>query len=73
MSSIESVMDLHISLMDNFKKSKFLGLNLLTLHMKEDVALKTIADLEEKFRMPVTDLVRFGDRKLIDNIVEEIS
>jgi len=73
MSSIESVMDLHISLMTNFKNSKFLGINLLTLHMKEDEALNTIADLENKFQMPVTDLVRFGERELIDKIEEEIS
>jgi len=73
MSSIDSVMDLHISLMTNFKNSKFLGINLLTLHMKEDEALNTIADLENKFQMPVTDLVRFGERELIDKIEEEIS
>lgn len=73
MASIDSVMDLHISLMKNFKKSKFLGINLLTLHLDEKEALKTITDLENKYQLPVTDLVRFGDRSLIDKIVEEIS
>ncbi len=73
MASISSVMDLHISLMNNFKQSKFLGINLLTLHMNEDDALKTIQDVEKKFQIPATDLIRFGNRKLIDNIIEEIS
>ena len=50
-----------------------MGINLLTLHLDEKEALKTITDLENKYQLPVTDLVRFGDRSLIDKIVEEIS
>ena len=73
MASIGSVMDLHISLMNNFKESKFLGINLLTLHMDEDEALNTIADFESEFQIPTTDLIRFGNRKLIEKIEEEIS
>ena len=73
MASIGIVMDLHLSLMNNFKKSKFLGINLLTLHMDEDEALNTIADFESEFQIPTTDLIRFGNRKLIEKIEEEIS
>ena len=73
MASIGIVMDLHLSLMNNFKKSKFLGINLLTLHMDEHEALNTIADFESEFQIPTTDLIRFGNRKLIEKIEEEIS
>ena len=41
--------------------------------MNEDDALKTIQDVENRFQIPATDLIRFGNRKLIDNIIEEIS
>ena len=68
MASIGDVMDLHLSLMKNFKKSQFLGLNLLTLKMEKDLALKKIKNLEKKHKLPTTDLVRFGDGKLIDRI-----
>ena len=68
MASIGDVMDLHLSLMKNFKQSQFLGINLLTLKMTKDLALKEIKNLENKHKLPTTDLVRFGDGKLIDRI-----
>jgi len=72
MASIGDVMELHLSLMKNFKQSQFLGINLLTLKMAEDLALNEIKNLEKKHKLPVTDLVRFGDRELIDGIEEEL-
>jgi len=72
MASIGDVMDLHLSLMKNFKQSRFLGMNLLTLKMDEDTALKEIKNLENEHILPTTDLVRFGDGKLIDRIEQEL-
>ena len=72
MASIGDVMDLHLSLMKNFKQSRFLGMNLLTLKMDEDLALKEIKNLENEHKLPTTDLVRFGDGKLIDRIEQEL-
>ena len=72
MASIGDVMELHLSLMKNFKQSQFLGINLLTLKMAEDLALNEIKNLEKKHKLPVTDLVRFGDRELIDRIEDEL-
>jgi len=72
MASIGDVMDLHLSLMKNFKQSRFLGMNLLTLKMDEDTALKEIKNLENEHKLATTDLVRFGDGNLIDRIEEEL-
>mgnify|MGYP001158540069 FL=1 len=72
MASIGFVMDLHLSLMKNFKQSQFLGINLLTLKMTENLALEEIKKFEKKHKLPTTDLVRFGDGKLIDRIEQEL-
>ena len=72
MASIEDVMKLHLALMKNFKQSQFLGINLLTLKMAEDLALKIIKKINGKHQLPVTDLVRFGDGELIDRIEQEL-
>ena len=72
MASIGDVMKLHLALMKNFKQSQFLGINLLTLKMAEDLALKIIKKIDGKHQLPVTDLVRFGDGELIDRIEQEL-
>ena len=72
MASIGDVMKLHLALMKNFKQPQFLGINLLTLKMAEDLALKKIKKIEGKHQLPVTDLVRFGDGELIDRIEQEL-
>ena len=72
MASIGDVMKLHLALMKNFKKSQFLGINLLTLKMAEDLATKKIKNIGVKHQLPVTDLVRFGDGELIDRIEQEL-
>jgi hypothetical protein len=40
--------------------------------MAEDLALKEIKKLGKKHKLPTTDLVRFGDGKLIDRIEQEL-
>ena len=72
MASIGDVMKLHLALMKIFKKSQFLGINLLTLKMAEDLATKKIKNIGVKHQLPVTDLVRFGDGELIDRIEQEL-
>ena len=73
MSTIREVMQLHLDLMKNFKQSQFLGINLLTLNMEENEALHEIKKLEKEHKMPVTDLIRFGDGDLINNIVQSFN
>lgn len=72
MPAIEYVMNLHLSLMENFRNSKFLGMNVISVQFEENKALDSIRKLESKYRMPVTDLVRFGDRDLIHAIEERL-
>ena len=72
-ASIGEVMDLHLSLMKHFKSSKFLGINLLTLKMPENLAIEKIEKIEEQYNLPATDLIRFGDGELIDSIENELS
>ena len=72
MVSIGDVMELHLSLMKYFKPSQFLGINLLTYKMNEELALKEIKKIGAKHQLPTTDLVRFGDNKLIDHIEQEL-
>ena len=72
MSTISHVMKLHLDLMKDFRQSKFLGINLLSLQLDENSAKKEMVKLEKEFNMPVTDLVRFGNRGLIDKIEEEL-
>ncbi len=72
MASMKDVMDLHLSLMKNFKQTQFIGINLLTLKMSEEDALNKIDQYEKECGMPVTDLIRFGDRELINRIDQEL-
>ena len=71
-ANIGDVMDLHLLLMRNFKSSKFLGINLLTLKMPENLAIEKIREIESKYNLPTTDLIRFGDGQLIDAIEKEL-
>ncbi len=68
MPRVRQVMDLHLDLMKHFRDSRFLGLNLLTFAMDDRVALRSIKEAEKEFGLPASDLVRFGDRGLIDAI-----
>lgn len=68
MPTVLQVMNLHLDLMKHFRDSRFLGLNLLTFAMDDKVALGSIEEAEKEFGIPASDLVRFGDRGLIDAI-----
>ena len=68
MSSMQHVMDLHLDLMKIFKESKFIGINLLTFAFDEKKAQDVIHETESKYNIPTTDLIRFGNKDLIDAI-----
>ncbi len=72
MPELKSFMNLHLELMSHFKSTRFLGINLLTKALPKEKALKTIHSLETKLRLPVTDLIRFGDRNLISTVYQTI-
>ena len=65
---IKEFMQLHIDLMSPFKRSSFLGINLLTFEMGESIAKNTINEFESLYKLPTTDLIRFGDSNLIKSI-----
>ena len=51
-----------------FKESKFIGINLLTFAFDEKKAQDVIHETESKYNIPTTDLIRFGNKDLIDTI-----
>ena len=65
---IKELMQLHINLMSPFKRSSFIGINLLTFEMGESIAKNTINEFESLYKLPTTDLIRFGDSNLIKSI-----
>ena len=65
---IKELMQLHIDLMSPFKRSSFIGINLLTYEMGEGIAKNTINEFESLYKLPTTDLIRFGDSNLIKSI-----
>ena len=66
------LMDIHIDLMKPFKESKFLGMNYLTLKLHDDLAMETCNSAQNRYGMPVTDLIRFGGRDMVETIVRVI-
>ena len=68
MTTMKHVMDLHLDLMKSFKQSRFIGINLLTFAFDNEKALKIIEDSHKEFNMETTDLIRFGDKGLLDAI-----
>ena len=72
-STMGEVMQLHLDLMKNFRNSKFIGINLLTVALSEAEAMAKINESEEKYNMATTDLVRFGNLGLIDAIERELN
>ena len=70
MSSMQSVMDMHVDLMRNFKDSRFIGINLLTFKFSDEKAKKEIDKVREDYGMATTDLIRYGSNGLIEAIEE---
>ena len=69
---LPNLIKLHYDLMEPFKKSKFLGVNLLTLKMSKSEAISTFKNLESKLKLPVNDMVRFSNSNIIDKICKEL-
>ena len=67
------IMQMYIDLLKPFKESKFLGINLLSFVKNNEEAICEIKKLESMMKMPVTDLIRFGDRGIIRNIINALS
>ena len=59
--------------MSPFRKTRFLGINLLPFAIDEQNANNIIIEYEKDFGLATTDLVRFGDRGLINLINDVIS
>tara|TARA_A100001011_G_scaffold65288_1_gene66248 strand:- start:991 stop:2028 length:1038 start_codon:yes stop_codon:yes gene_type:complete len=72
-SNLKNLMDIHIDLLRPFKETKFLGINLLTLKLDRDHAIKTIEDFITEHNLPVTDIIRFNKEKFINEIEIEIN
>ena len=67
-ATMRLVMDMHLDLMSNFKKSKFIGINLLTFKLSDEDAKKEIDKVKEEYSMATTDLIRYGSNELIETI-----
>ncbi|MCH7763466.1 MAG: DUF1611 domain-containing protein [Candidatus Marinimicrobia bacterium] len=72
MPDIQKMLDLHLDLLAPFKESIFLGFNLLTYKLDEEPAIEMIEQFSEKYNLPATDLIRFGNRELIGHIAKAI-
>jgi len=65
---LNSFMKLHTDLMKPFRETIFLGINLITFNFEEDEAIKQIKKYKKIYNLPTTDLIRFGNRDLMDAI-----
>ncbi len=69
---LSNLIKLHYDLLKPFKKSKFLGINLLTLKISKCEAINTFKNLKNELNLPVSDMVRFSGSNIIDNICNEL-
>ena len=67
-----SFMKLHIDLMAPFKKTSFLGINLITFNKNQEEAREQVNYFQTNYDLPTTDLIRFGNRDLIGAIKDAI-
>ena len=70
--SLEKTMGQYVDMVSMFKPSKFVGINLMTVNLNEKTALDICKSTQAKHDLPTTDLVRFGDRGLIEHIDFEL-
>ncbi|NQV38139.1 MAG: DUF1611 domain-containing protein [Candidatus Marinimicrobia bacterium] len=66
------LLDLHLSVMKPFRRSEFLGINLLTHAMSEKDALLTVDEYEKKYNCITSDIIRFGGENIVDAIVRKV-
>ena len=67
---LKALMNMHIDLLNPFKESRFLGMNYLTLKLHDDLAIETCNSAQNRYGIPVTDLIRFGGRDMVENIIK---
>ena len=72
MKSLEKIMSQYVDLVTLFKPSRFVGINLMTVNLDEKTALDICKNTQAKHDLPTTDLIRFGDRGLIEHIDYEL-
>ena len=72
MISLEKIMNQYVDLVTLFKPSKFIGINLMTVNLDEQTALDICKNTQDKHDLPTTDLIRFGERELIEHIDYEL-
>ncbi len=70
---LKFIIKLHEMVTSFFKKSKVVGMNLITCKLSEEKALKEIGKLEKRLKIPVDDTVRFGGEKLANTILKYFS
>ena len=70
--NLDDLMKMHIDLLKPFKPSYFIGMNFLTLKLHDNLALDTCKLAQDKYGMPVTDLIRFNDEELINKIEDSL-
>jgi uncharacterized NAD-dependent epimerase/dehydratase family protein len=67
---LKDLMQMHIDLMIPFKESSFLGLNYLTVKLHDDLAMETCNSARDRYGLPVTDLIRFGGKEMVETIIK---
>ncbi|HCN24230.1 MAG TPA: DUF1611 domain-containing protein [Candidatus Marinimicrobia bacterium] len=72
MVDFTKALQLHLDLLNPFKPSTFVGINLLTLNLSEEDAKKVCVEYENMYKIPATDLIRFGEGKLTEHIENEL-
>ena len=55
-----------------FKKTSFLGINLITFNKNQEEAREQVNYFQTNYDLPTTDLIRFGNRDLIGAIKDAI-
>ena len=69
---LKELMKMYTDLLNPFKESKFLGMNYLTLKLHDDLAMETCNSAQNRYGIPVTDIIRFGGRHMVEAIVKEM-
>lgn len=59
-----------IDLIEHFGQTKVIAITLNHEGMSDDELQKTIVEYEQKFRMPVTDVLKMGPDKVINRLIE---
>lgn len=59
-----------ISLIEHFGQTKVIAITLNHEGMSDEELHNTIVEYEEKFQMPVTDVLKFGPEKVINRLIE---